>query len=79
MKNFLSKSPLEDLQKIQFDIQLVLTEQRAQRVDLARVIQLVRVMIQKSDSETGPNSYNEYPEEEHVVDTSSSTTTGSKG
>ncbi len=77
MKNFLSKSPLEDLQKIQFDIQLVLTEQRAQRVDLARVIQLVRVMIQKSDSETGPNSYNEYPEEEHVVDTSSSTTTGS--
>ncbi len=78
MKNFLSKSPLEDLQKIQFDIQLVLTEQRAQRVDLARVIQLVRVMIQKSEPEPIPDKYVEYPEEEHVVDTSNSTTTRSE-
>ncbi len=44
--NFLPKSVLAtDLSKIQFDIKLILTEQRAQRVDLARVIQLVRQAI----------------------------------
>ncbi len=43
--NFLSKSPEVDFQKIHFDIQLLLTEQRAQRVDLARVINLVRQAI----------------------------------
>ncbi len=39
--NFPSKSR-EDFHKIHFNIELILTEQRAQRVDLARVIQLVR-------------------------------------
>ncbi len=46
--NFPSKSR-EDFHKIHFNIELILTEQRAQRVDLARVIQLVRqVMNDKS-------------------------------
>ncbi len=61
--NFLTKSAYEsDLHKIQFDIQLMLTEQRAQRVDLARVIQLVRDMIDKSSGRVPV--YEEYPEEE---------------
>ncbi len=74
MTNFLSKSDYSsDLQKIQFDIQLMLTEQRAQRVDLARVIQLVRKCIAESDDKPLETYDQLYPEEEQAVDVSSST------
>ncbi len=43
MKNYFSKSTSEfDFQKF---FNLILTEQRAQRIDLARLIKLVRDMI----------------------------------
>ncbi len=74
MINFLSKSVLDaDLQKIQNDIQLMLTEQRAQRVDLARVIQLTRSMIKQVGLKNPYTSDEEYPEEEQANDVSSST------
>ncbi len=66
--NFPSKSR-EDLQKIQFDIQLVLTEQRAQRVDLARVIQLTRSVLQQfSDKKSLEDYDNSIPTLETEVD-----------
>jgi len=75
MRNFLSKSDLDsDLQKIHLDIQLMLTEQRAQRVDLARVIQLVRSMVDQVNNTKSVEQFGtEYPEEELEVDVSSST------
>ncbi len=77
MKNFLSKSPLEDLQKIQNNIQLMLTEQRAQRVDLARVIQLVRSMINQVNDNKNLESYDkDYSEEEQDFGSSDSSRTG---
>jgi len=46
MRNFLSKSHFDfDLLKISNNIQLMLTEQRAQRVDLARTISLIRKLL----------------------------------
>ncbi len=74
MTNFLSKSPDRDLQKIHFDIQLILTEQRAQRVDLARVIQLIRKCIQEQPGFIKPGE--EYSEAGLEDDISGSTPSG---
>ncbi len=66
--NFLPKS-LGDLSKIQFDMKLMLTEQRAQRVDLARVIQLVRLMVELNKKSRLLEPFDEaIPTEETEVD-----------
>ncbi len=54
MKNFIFKSRDQDLHKF---LQLVLTEQRAQRVDLARLTKLLKDLTQRDPTP-------DYPEEE---------------
>ncbi len=48
MKNFIFKSNDSDLTKISFSMKLVLDEQRAQRIDLAMLLKLLRSHINDS-------------------------------
>ncbi len=56
MKNFIFKSSAlpTDLQKI---VQLLLTEQRAQRVDLANLLRMVKAMTINKDLQTQVDKY----------------------
>ncbi len=61
MKNFIFKSRSDfDLQKF---FQLVLTEQRAQRVDLARISKKLDLMITDISIPTHPDEEEEQPDD----------------
>ncbi len=66
MKNLFSKSPLEfDFQKF---FNLILTEQRAQRVDLARLHKLLKDMINLLDMTEQPPTEEEQEQPDDTSD-----------
>ncbi len=72
MKNFIFKSSAlaPDLQKI---LQLLLSEQRAQRVDLANLLRMVKSMTINKDLQTQVDKYFSDDEEESFHETSPQT------